>query len=91
MSTLPDGPYSYYTYAKLPPIIVEVFHGGVMEVGEEGCRPLSGYRGRFVRLVEANADAIADLILENSLAADALADAAQEPVADSIDNKASIE
>lgn len=52
MNELPDGPYAYYTVAKLPPIIVEVFHGGVMEAGEEGCRPLTSYKGRFVRLVE---------------------------------------
>lgn len=52
MTTLPDGPYAYYTAAKLPPIICEIFHGYVLEAGEEGQRPLSSYGGRFVPLVE---------------------------------------
>ncbi len=52
MTTIPNGPYHFYTDRKLPPLVVEVFYGYVYECGEPHPKLLGQYRGEFVRLQE---------------------------------------
>lgn len=71
MTGYQNGPYFYYLPELPKPQVAEIDGGVVWFAGDDQCVRLDKCTGRFVRLVEATADAIAELILENSLAADA--------------------
>lgn len=77
MRKLASGPYLYYLPELPNPRVAEIDGGVVWFAGDDQCVRLDKCTGKFVRLIEANADAIAEVILENSLAVKA----AQEPVA----------
>ncbi len=52
MTTIPNGAYAYYTDRSLPPIVCEVQHNWVWEVGDGHHRHVSKHHGEFIRLQE---------------------------------------
>lgn len=59
MSKLPNGPYFYRVVENSIPIVVEILHGWVYEVGDSHERPVSSYAGTFTRLTEITPEQIA--------------------------------